>query len=189
VLRFTTGMRRRFWHRNCVALGLASGFMEPLESTSIHLIQSGVSRLISLFPDRRCDPSLSEEYNRQTRFEYERIRDFLILHYRATERDDTPFWRHCAAIEMPEELSRRIALFRDSGQIVREHEELFTEVGWLQVMVGQGIVPRRHHPAADALPARELDGFLGNMRTLIERAVDTFPGHDAFVAAHCRAEG
>ena len=189
MLRFTTGMRRRFWHRNCVALGLASGFMEPLESTSIHLIQSGVSRLISLFPDRRCDPSLSEEYNRQTRFEYERIRDFLILHYRATERDDTPFWRHCAAIEMPDELSRRIALFRESGQIVREHEELFTEVGWLQVMVGQGIVPQRHHPAADALPAKELEGFLGNMRTLIQRAVDTFPSHDAFVATHCRGEG
>ncbi|AND67514.1 hypothetical protein ATSB10_00600 [Dyella thiooxydans] len=189
VLRFTTGARRRFWIRNCVALGLASGFMEPLESTSIHMIQSGISRLISLFPDRHCDPALSDEYNRQTRFEYERIRDFLVLHYRATERDDTAFWRHCRSIALPEGLAERIELFRRSGQVFRHGEELFTEVGWLQVMLGQGIVPQAWHPAADGLPAAELEGFLGNMRTLIQRAVATFPEHGQFVATHCRAMG
>jgi tryptophan halogenase len=189
MLRFTTGMRRKSWNRNCVALGLASGFMEPLESTSIHMIQSGISRLISLFPDRHCDSALSDEYNRLTRLEYESVRDFLVLHYRATEREDTPFWLHCRAIGMPEHLARRVELFRRSGQIFRHGEELFTEVGWLQVLIGQGIEPMRYHPVADALPAGELDGFLGNIRTLIQRAVQTFPGHEAFVAAHCRAEG
>jgi tryptophan halogenase len=186
-LRFTTGMRRQFWNRNCVALGLAAGFMEPLESTSIHLIQTGVSRLLTLFPDRHFDPSLAAEYNRQTRFEYERVRDFLILHYRATERDDSPFWRHCAHIDMPESLHRKLELFRSSGQIFREGEELFTEVGWLQVMLGQGIEPTRHHPLADALAPAQLDEFLGNIRTLIDRAVNTMPQHTDFVTKHCRA--
>ena len=186
-LRFTAGMRRRAWSRNCVALGLAAGFMEPLESTSIHLVQSGVSRLLALFPDIHCDPALSAEYNRQTRFEYERIRDFLILHYRATERSDTPFWRHCAQIGMPESLLRKIALFRSSGQIVRDGDELFTEGSWLQVMLGQGIEPTRHHPLADAITVAQLDEFLANIRTLIGRAVESMPDHARFVAEHCKA--
>ncbi|WP_158881995.1 tryptophan halogenase family protein [Rhodanobacter sp. L36] len=188
-LRFTTGMRRQFWNRNCVALGLASGFMEPLESTSIHLVQSGISRLLALFPDRHVDAALRDEYNRATRFEYERIRDFLLLHYRATERNDTPFWRHCRQIEMPESLARKIDLFRSSGQIFREGEELFTEVGWMQVLLGQGIEPTRHHPLADAMPAAELDEFLSHIRTLIDRAVTTMPGHSQFIASHCAAAG
>ena len=187
-LRFTAGMRRRTWSRNCVALGLAAGFMEPLESTSIHLVQSGVSRLLALFPDRHCDPVLSAEYNRQTRFEYERIRDFLILHYRATERSDTPFWRHCAQIEMPDSLLRKIALFRCSGQIVRDGDELFTEGSWLQVMLGQGIEPARHHPLAEGITSAQLDEFLANIRTLIGRAVESMPDHARFVAEHCKAE-
>ncbi len=189
ALRFTTGMRRQCWNRNCVALGLASGFMEPLESTSIHLVQSGISRLLALFPDCRFEAALSDEYNRQTRFEYEHIRDFLVLHYRATERDDSAFWRHCAQIEMPDGLARMLALFRSSGQIFRDGEELFTEVGWMQVMLGQGIEPARHHPLADALGDAELDGFLANIRTLIGRAVATMPGHSRFVAEHCRSAG
>lgn len=187
-LRFTTGMRKQFWNRNCVALGLASGFMEPLESTSIHLIQSGISRLLALFPDRHVDPALRDEYNRQTRFEYERIRDFLVLHYRATERDDTPFWRHCANLPMPESLQRKIDLFRSSGQIFRDGEELFTEVGWLQVMLGQGIRPTRHHPLADTLPPAQLEEFLCNIRTLIGRAVASLPEHARFIAEHGQAK-
>jgi len=187
LLRFSTGMRKQFWNRNCVALGLAAGFMEPLESTSIHLVQSGISRLLAMFPNQQFDPILRAEYNRQTRFEYERIRDFLILHYRATERDDTPFWRHCAQIEIPESLQRKIDLFRASGQVFREGEELFTEVGWLQVMLGQGIQPKTHHPLADALTPEQLDGFLGDIRTLITRAVDSMPEHSHFIAEHCKA--
>ena len=186
-LRFTAGMRRQAWNRNCVALGLAGGFMEPLESTSIHLIQSGVNRLLALFPDRHCDAALSAEYNRQTRFEYERIRDFLILHYKATERDDSPFWRHCAQMEIPESLARRIELFRGNGSIFRHADELFTEVGWLQVLLGQGIVPRHHQPLADTLDQAQFDEFLGNIRTLVGRAADTLPSHERFIAEHCRA--
>jgi tryptophan halogenase len=184
-LRFVTGMRRLAWNRNCLALGLAAGFMEPLESTSIHLVQSGVSRFLAMFPDRYCDPRVVNEYNRQTRFEYERVRDFLILHYKATERDDTPLWRECGHMDVPPELARRIALFRRTGLIFREADELFTETGWLQVMLGQRIEPMHHHPLADELDDAQLDGFLSDIRTLIGRAVETLPPHDQFVARSC----
>ena len=186
ALRFTTGMRRKAWQRNCVALGLAAGFMEPLESTSIHLIQSGISRLLAMFPDRHCDSVVVDEYNRQTRFEYESIRNFLILHYKATERDDTAFWRECAHMEIPPGLARKIALFRGHGQIFREHEELFTEIAWLQAMIGQHIEPQTHHPLADGLDEAQLDDFLGNIRTLIGRAAASMPDHARFVADHCQ---
>src|SRR5574337_425627 len=184
-LRFVTGMRRLAWNRNCLALGLAAGFMEPLESTSIHLVQSGIARFLGMFPDRHCDPLLVDQYNRQTRFEYERVRDFLILHYKATERDDTPFWKACGAMEVPPELARRIDLFRRSGLIFREADELFTETGWLQVMLGQRIEPARYHPLADELEASKLQAFLSDIRTLVNRTVERLPAHDAFVARTC----
>ncbi len=184
-LRFTTGMRHQVWNRNCIALGLAAGFMEPIESTSIHLVQSGISRLLGMFPDRSFDPAIVAEYNRQTQFEYERVRDFLILHYKATQRRDTPFWQHCGEMEIPDSLAHRIELFRSGGLVFREGEELFTEPGWLQVMLGQHIEPRAWHALADALPEQQLDGFLADIRTLIGRAVNTLPKHADFVAAHC----
>ncbi len=187
ILRFTTGMRRKMWVKNCVALGLAGGFMEPLESTSIHLIQSGVSRLVSMFPDRGFDPALIAEYNRQARFEFERIRDFLILHYLANEREDSPFWKDCRAMDAPDSLSAKIALFRESGRIYREREELFTEPGWLQVMLGQRLAPRRYHPVADMLADTDLEEFFRNIKTLINRAVDAMPAHEAFIARTCAA--
>ena len=187
-LRFTTGIRRQAWNRNCIALGLSSGFVEPLESTGVHVAQSGISRLLAMFPDRNFDPAVIAEYNRQSRFEYERIRDFLILHYKATERDDTPFWRHCAGMNIPASLQRKIDLFRDSGLIFRDSEELFTEGSWLQVLLGQSIEPAHHHLLADALPADQLDEFLANIRTLISRAVPTLPSHAQFIAEHCKAE-
>jgi len=181
-LRFVTGMRNQAWSRNCLALGLAAGFMEPLESTSIHLVQSGINRLLAMFPDRHCDQQLVDEYNRQTRFEYERVRDFLILHYKATERTDTPFWQQCGAMDIPPALARRIELFRRTGMIFREADELFTETGWVQVLLGQRIEPERHHPLADALTAEQLDGFLADIRTLVGRAKNTLPPHHEFVA-------
>jgi tryptophan halogenase len=186
-LRFTAGVRKSFWSYNCIALGLASGFLEPLESTSIHLVQSGIGRLLALLPDRSCAPALREEYNRQTRFEYERIRDFLLLHYRATERDDTPFWRDCARLPMTGSLERKLELFRAGGRIMREGEELFTEGSWLQVMLGQGIQPHGHSPLADTLAPAQFDGFLANIRTLIGRAVAAMPSHERFITEHCRA--
>ena len=186
-LRFHTGIRKQVWNRNCIAMGLASGFIEPLESTSIHLMQSAVGRLLTMFPDKHFDPALIAEYNRQTRFEYERTRDFIALHYNATERDDTAFWRQCATMALPEGLAHRIELFRQSGHIFRDGEELFTPTGWLQVMIGQGIVPQRHSPLADSLPQAQLGEFLGNIRTLVDRAVASMPGHADFIARHFKA--
>ncbi len=187
-VHFTTGMRRQAWNRNCVALGLSSGFFEPLESTNIHLAQSGANRLLALFPDRHFDPALIAEYNRQTRSEYEHIRDFIILHYKATERDDTPFWQYCAQIDIPESLARKINLFRNSGMIFREDNELFTEGSWLQVLIGQGIEPTHHHLLADAITPAQLDEFLAHIHTLIHQTVPTLPSHAQFIAEHCKAE-
>ena len=188
-LRFISGVRKQIWSRNCVAIGLAAGFLEPLESTAIHLTQSGISRLLSLFPDRGCDAAIIDEYNRNTRREYEQVRDFLVLHYRTTERRDTPFWRRCAALRPPDGLRHKMEIFQATGQIFRDGEELFTEHSWLQVMVGQGIVPRRHHPLADNLPRAKLEEFLGSIRTLIGGAVGQMSSHEGFIAEHCAAEG
>ena len=180
-LRFQTGIRKHIWNRNCIAMGLASGFIEPLESTSIHLMQSAAARLLTLFPDARFEPSLVEEYNRQTRAEYEQTRDFIILHYHATERDDSPFWRERAAMEIPPGLAHRMELFRRTAHIFREGEELFTQMGWLQVLVGQGIVSTSYHALADAMLQAQFNEFLGNIRTLIDRAVAGMPDHADFI--------
>jgi len=186
-LRFTTGKRRRMWVRNCVAIGLSAGFMEPLESTSIHLVQSALSRLMGLLPNARFEDADIAEYNRQSDFEWERIRDFIILHYRAVERVDTDFWRHCRNMDVPPELADKIALFEAGGRVFREHEELFTEDGWTQVMLGQGIVPRSYHPLADALDDGELRGFMGDLRRLIDHEAARMPDHADFIASHCAA--
>lgn len=187
-LRFVTGKRRKFWNRNVIALGLASGFMEPLESTSIHLIQSGLSRLLRMLPRAQFDPSVREEYNRQSDFEFETIRDFLILHYKATERDGSAFWRHCASMPIPDSLQHRIDLFRASGVIAREHDELFTEVGWLQVFIGQGVMPRSHHPLADNISRQDLADYMNIWEKLILREVAQMSDHADFIARHASAE-
>ncbi|MES1158677.1 MAG: tryptophan halogenase family protein [Terricaulis silvestris] len=187
LLKFTTGRRKKFWNKNCVALGLASGFMEPLESTSIHLIQSGVSRLIALFPDKSFATADIDEYNRQCGLEFERIRDFLILHYTANERTDSQFWIDCQHIARPPELQHKLDLFRASGRIFREQEDLFAEVSWLQVMLGQNITPRAHHPMADVLTPKDLTEFLTNVRQIISVSAARLPAHEAFIARHCAA--
>lgn len=187
LLRFTAGKRNKTWHKNVVAIGLSSGFIEPLESTSIHLVQSTISRLISFFPDGGFAQADIDEFNRQTDFEVERIRDFVILHYHATTRDDTPFWRHVRTMEVPETLQRKIDLFRSNGRVVRENNELFTEIGWQQVLHGQGVRPARHHPLADLLGADELRGFLGNIENVVGQCVGVMPAHREFVAAIVKA--
>jgi tryptophan halogenase len=184
-LQFRTGRRRRFWIGNCVAVGLASGFMEPLESTSIHMVQTALARIATFFPHSGFDAADIAQYNAMTHWEYERIRDFLILHYKATRRRDSSFWRHCADMPVPEALAQRIALFQSNGRIVRDGEELFAEVSWLQVMIGQGLRPRAHHPLADLLPASEVEGYLSNVQQVIARCVDAMPTHAEFVARHC----
>jgi tryptophan halogenase len=186
-LKFVTGRRKKFWNRNVVALGLSSGFMEPLESTSIHLTQSGLSRLLSLFPDKRFNPVDIDEYNRQAGLEFERIRDFIVLHYKATTRTDTPFWRDCAAMEIPDTLARKIGVFANAGRLYREDEDLFAEVSWLQVLLGQGIEPATHHPLADNLTEEQLTGFLSDLRQILGGAARALPSHADFIAANCRA--
>ena len=182
-LRFVSGKRRRMWNRNVVALGLASGFMEPLESTSIHLVQAGISRLVKMLPSGAADPAVAAEFNRQSDFEWERIRDFIILHFKATERRDTPYWRDRAEMDVPDTLAAKIDLFRAQGLIFREHEELFTESGWLQVLVGQAVEPLRWHPLADSLEPAELAQFIAGISLTIEREVAQMENYDAFLAA------
>lgn len=185
-IRFTTGRRRAAWAHNVVAIGLSSGFLEPLESTSIHLVQSAISRLLKLLPGRRVDPAERHEYNRQTDWEMERIRDFLILHYHANQRPE-PFWQAMRAMALPDSLADRIALWRGKGHIVREHEELFTEAGWLQVLAGQGVETEGWHPLADAIPAADLREFLDTIHALYAREVGRYPAHAEVIARHCAA--
>ena len=186
-LQFTTGMRKKFWSRNCVAIGLASGFMEPLESTSIYMIQSGIARLINLMPDRDFSPVLIDRYNAQAAFEFERIRDFLILHYWATERRDTSFWRYCSEMSIPEPLADTIRLFKDSGRFFRNAEEMFAITSWVQVMLGQHIVPQHYHPAVDLVPDQEVAGLVDSVKAVIAACVDAMPMHAQFIARHCAA--
>jgi tryptophan halogenase len=186
-LRFVTGKRKKLWNRNCVAIGLAGGFLEPLESTSLHLAQSGIARLLTFMPNRGIDPADVDEYNRQSAFEFERIRDFIILHYKATERADTPFWNDCRQMPIPAELEHKLAVFAGNGRISRYNDELFTEVGWLQVMLGQGIRPRGYHPLADLLSEAELSEFLQMIRSVIAHETHAMPTHEQFISANCAA--
>jgi len=185
-LRFVTGMRRKFWNRNCVAIGLASGFMEPLESTSIHFIQSAIAKLVAFFPDRRFAQTDIDEYNRQLQFEYERSRDFIVLHYKATQRDGA-FWRYCRDMPIPDSLAHKIELFRASARIFREHEELFTEASWVQVLLGQAILPEAQHPIVDLLSDTELLQFAAGIKGVLERSAAAMPTHEQFIARHCAA--
>jgi tryptophan 7-halogenase len=187
-LRFVTGMRRKLWNRNVIALGLSAGFLEPLESTSIHLIQSGIQRLLRLLPRGSGTPAEAEEFNRQCANEYERVRDFLILHYKATTRDDAPFWKQCAAMPIPDSLAHKIELFRESAHIFRTLDDLFTEVAWLQVLVGQGIYPKGHHPMADSIDPDDLKSYLDTWEAILKREVGQMPRHEDFISRQCAAE-
>ncbi len=186
-LRFATGKRKKIWNKNCVAVGLASGFIEPLESTSIHLIQSAVIRLVRLLPDAGFDQATIAEFNRQTDFEYERIRDFIILHYKATTRDDTPFWRYVRDMDIPATLQRKIDLWMANGRIFRDDEELFAEESWIQVFLGQGYVPRGYDPLADLKSNEEVAHYLGDVRGVIRKCADLMPAHSDYVARVCRS--
>ncbi len=187
TIRFATGMRRQAWNRNVVAVGLAGGFLEPLESTSIHLIQTAIARLITFFPDRGFAAADIDEFNRQSRFEFERIRDFIILHYHLNQRDDSSFWVQCREMAVPEPLQRKIDLYRSRGRVVRDNNELFAEVAWLQVMDGQNLAPLSHHPLAGLIDDEEVHAYLENVRTVIEKCVDVMPAHEDYIRDHCAA--
>jgi tryptophan halogenase len=187
-LRFTAGRRKKCWNKNVVALGLASGFMEPLESTSIHLIQTGAFRLLSLLPLGGHDPAAVDEFNRLTQIEYEQIRDFLILHYHATERTDAPLWDYCRNMAIPDSLRHKIDLFRNRAKIARFDDQLFAEPSWLTVFLGQGITPRDYDRLADVPAYADVASKVRGIGESIHRLASRLPTHDQFIAAACKAE-
>jgi tryptophan halogenase len=189
VIRFRPGQRRETWRGNCVAIGLSSGFLEPLESTSIYLIQRGVIRLLQLFPSDGIRAPDVAEFNQQTRADIEHVRDFIVLHFHVTERDDTPYWRACRGMDIPASLRHRIALFRETGRVFRVAGELFSENSWIQVMLGQGLVPEQHHQVADLMGDAELARFLDGIRSSVDQAVMPLSAHQAYVQRYCPAAG
>ncbi|HEV7605902.1 MAG TPA: tryptophan halogenase family protein [Steroidobacteraceae bacterium] len=186
-LRFLTGRRKEVWKKNCVALGLSSGFLEPLESTSLHLVLASIARLLFMFPGDGFDAATIEKFNALARAETEEIRDFLVLHYTATERNDTPFWRHCQAIRRPDTLKLRLEMFERSANIVIGAGELFREPSWFAVMMGQGINPKAHHPIADIIDDAELARRFQVMSSDVAKRVQSYPSHDEFIRANCAA--
>jgi tryptophan halogenase len=186
-LSFVTGKRRKFWDKNCVAIGLSAGFMEPLESTSLHLIQYGILRLLALLPDSAMSPLLAREYNAQTSREYELIRDFLILHYKASERDDSELWRYCAAMPIPDSLAYKIDHFRAHGMLVADGQELFANPSWIAVYLGQGITPRQAPALSRMRPGVPVAERMAQIAQAMEAAVAAMPEHGAFIARHCPA--
>lgn len=186
-LKFETGTRKQFWYKNCIAIGLASGFMEPLESTSIHLIQSSLARLVNLFPTSSFDEENIKEYNRQTHAEIEKVRDFLIAHYYINEKDNYSFWRHCKTMDIPDSLKEKINLFSCTGKIFRDGAELFNKFSWFQVMYGQGIRPLSYHPLADRTSEESLQERLIKMREILDQSANYMPKHADFIARHCAA--
>ena len=182
VIRFTTGRRRKQWHRNVVAIGLSSGFLEPLESTSIHLIQSGIVRLLQLFPHNGIPQASVDEYNKQSRLEFEQIRDFLVLHYYLNERNDSRFWRDRRHADVPPLMQHKLALFHENGKLFRDQNDLFLESSWLQVMMGQGVTPRDIHPAALSMPDEHVITTLARLKQVKSEPASQFPKHDEFLA-------
>ncbi len=187
VVPFKTGVRERLWDKNVLALGLAGGFIEPLESTAIHLIYRGLDFFFRFLPDRDCDPVLADEYNRRMIADYEEIRDFIVLHYCLTERDDTPFWRACRTMELPPELKRKIALFRSGGRLAEGLDELFRAVSWQSVMEGMGVRPHTFHPLTNRISFDDVPGQLDHAAELLRRVVADLPTHQQFIDRHCAA--
>lgn len=185
-LQFTTGRRNKFWNKNCIALGLSGGFMEPLESTSIHLIQSGIAKLMSVFPDKRFSQSIIDRFNDTTAFEYESIRDFLILHYKLNQRTDSKFWQDCRDMCIPYTLQNKIDLYRENGHIFRDNDELFGVPSWLAVMEGQNLHAIGHHPLSDARENELLEKHLNGIKAVIQHCAESMPTHADFLAKHCQ---
>ena len=180
LLRFVTGRRKLYWNRNCVALGLASGFLEPLESTSIHMAVSGIYNLLDHFPDRNFDPANIASYNAELTLESERIRDFIVLHYCLTQRDDTPLWQYCRTMSLPDSLQQRIELYRRTGRIRRQAGELFTELSWFYIFEGMGLRPESYDPLMDVISVPQLRDILKSLASGTAAVVAAAPRHDSY---------
>jgi tryptophan 7-halogenase len=185
VLKFKAGRRRRSWVRNCVAVGLASGFLEPLESTSIYLIQAAITALVELFPEKRIADSDRDEFNRVVDLEYDRIRDFLILHYHATERSDSPFWDYVRTMEIPDTLAEKLELFRRRGRVVKYREGVFLEASWIAVYLGQRVDPRGHDLRADMPAPDALARGMETLRGQIQAIAEAMPDHATMLSRYC----
>ena len=188
LLSFTTGRRREFWSKNCVSLGLAAGFLEPLESTAIHLVQMGISKLLALFPDKRFDPIEIDEYNRIIGATYDQVRDFLILHYHATERDDSDFWKACRNMAIPDSLEHKTALFAGRGRFFRYEDDLFSITSWVAVLLGQGIWPAGFDELVNSMSDTELADVLTRMREAIAKTAKGVPLQQDYIDHCCAAE-
>ena len=175
------------WNKNVVAIGLASGFMEPLESTSIHLIQQGAIRLVEFFPNNGFNQADIDEFNRQSDTEFEQIRDFIILHYHATQRTDSDFWNYCRTMSIPDSLKNKIDLFASNGRIFRTNNELFGETSWLQVMFGQGIKPKGYHPLTDNVAPDKIENMVMQVKQVMHAVAHRMPTHENYIAQHCKA--
>ncbi|HEX8839040.1 MAG TPA: tryptophan halogenase family protein, partial [Sphingomicrobium sp.] len=187
-LSFTTGRRKLSWNKNVVAMGLSSGFVEPLESTSIHLVQASIARLIAMFPDRRFNPLERDEFNRQMKQQNEWVRDFVILHYKAMQRDDSEFWKYCAAMEIPDALAEKIEQFRNKGRVFAEGVELFPRQSWVSVMLGQNIIPEGYDPVVDGLDETKVSQALEQIRQGYMEVADRLPTQAQFIASCCAAQ-
>lgn len=181
ILKFTAGRRRRSWIGNVLAIGLSSGFLEPLESTSIHLVQAAVAKLLTLFPKTGFDPFVVEKFNREMALEYEQVRDFIIAHYKVGERDDTPFWRWCRDMVPPDSLAQRLEVFRTRGEVLIDQKELFKETNWFAILAGQGLLPDDYHAVADTLSSEELSLRMGRIQAAINERVAGMPPHDVYL--------
>ena len=185
-LKFMTGRRKKFWNKNCVAIGLSAGFLEPLESTSIHLIQMAISQLVKLMPDHQSNQAEIDEFNNFFTREYEVIRDFLILHYHVNEREE-PFWAYCRNMEIPESLKQRIELFKSRGRLHIEQDNLFKLDSWLAVMYGQGIEPRSYDPMTENSDQEKIKKQMAHVHSAFIKETNNMPSHDQFIQRNCKA--
>ena len=189
VLKYNTGRRNNDWVKNCVAIGLSSGFLEPVESTAIHLVMRSILRLMEFFPHKEIMPSIVDEYNKQTKDYMEGIRDFIILHYKATEREDTPFWKYCKNMDIPDSLANKIQLYKESGVCVVNETELFSSGSWSQVLLGQRVIPDVYHRHVDDMTTIELRKFLKGIKNKVNENVSIMPSQQSFIDSYCKFKG
>lgn len=187
LIKFRCGRRKTVWNRNCLALGLSAGFLEPLESTAIHLVQAGISKLLGLFPDKRFDPVEINEYNRQMNSAYEQVRDFLVLHYKLTERDDSGLWKYCRNMPVPDSVQLKLDLFSGKGRCYRYDDDLFSVTSWIAVMLGQGIVPEGYDEIVNTMSEAQLAKVLGEMKQNIAQTAASMPMQQTFIDHKCAA--